>query len=92
MIGTAAGTIANPRGNHESLALSLLVCAFALGSITAPALAQSKSACEAKADANVDKCLRDAWAAKVDDMKDKNGQAYRGAVRANAINKCVKEG
>jgi hypothetical protein len=36
----------------KALALALLVSAFALGSMTAPAVAQSMSACEAKAVSN----------------------------------------
>lgn len=86
-------------------AAALFVSLFALGSMTAPALAQSKSACEAKAvgkngnaltgaalNSNVNKCLKEACAAKVDAAKDPNGHKYGGAVRTNMINKCVKEG
>lgn len=83
-------------------AAALFVSVFAFGSMTAPASAQSKSACEARADANklhgvartsnVNKCLREACAAKIDAAKDPNGHTYRGAVRTNMINKCVKEG
>lgn len=86
----------------KSIILAVAVSAFALSSMTAPASAQSKSACEAKADAkslhgaaktsNVNKCLRDACTAKVDGSKDPNGHKYGGAVRTNMINKCVKEG
>jgi hypothetical protein len=80
------------------------VSLFALGSLSAPALAQSRSDCEAKAvsggkaltgaakTSNVNKCLKDACTAKVDSTKDPNGHKYGGAVRTNMINKCVKEG
>ena len=89
----------------KALALALLVSAFALGSITAPASAQSMSACEAKAvdrngkplhgavlDKNVHKCMTDACTAKVDSSMDPKGHKYVGAVRTNMINKCVKGG
>lgn len=87
----------------KAFAIALLVSAFAIGSITAPASAQSMSACEAKAvskdgkplsgavrTSNINKCMRTACTAQVDGAKDPNGHKYVGAVRTNMINKCMK--
>ena len=86
-----------------SIVLTAFVTAFALGSMVAPASAQSMSACEAKAvdrhgdalkgaarTSNINKCMRTACTAQVDGTKDPNGHKYVGAVRTNMINKCMK--
>jgi hypothetical protein len=82
----------------KALALALLVSAFALGSMTAPAVAQSMSACEAKAvskdgkplsgaakTSSVKKCMRDSCEANA---VDKNGKKLAGAAKTSFLKKC----
>ena len=82
----------------KSFAFAALVAVFALGSMTAPASAQSMSACEAKAvskdgkplsgaakDSSVKKCMRDTCEAQA---VDKNGKKLAGAAKTSFLKKC----
>ena len=78
--------------------LALFVSAFAIGSMTAPASAQSMSACEAKAvskdgkplsgaakESSIKKCMRDACEAQA---VDKSGKKLAGAAKTSFLKKC----
>jgi len=82
-------------------AAALLVSLLAFGSMTAPASAQSTSACEAKAvskdgkplagaakASSVKKCMRDACEAQA---VDKNGKKLAGAAKTSFLKKCEGE-
>ena len=82
----------------KSFALAALVTFFVLGSMTAPASAQSMSACEAKAvskdgkplsgaakDASIKKCMRDTCESQA---VDKNGKKLAGAAKTSFLKKC----
>jgi hypothetical protein len=82
----------------KGVALALLVSAFALGSMTAPATAQSTSACEAKAvskdgkplsgaakESSIKKCMKDTCEAQA---VDKNGKKLAGAAKTSFLKKC----
>ncbi|HWE76113.1 MAG TPA: hypothetical protein VG328_23330 [Stellaceae bacterium] len=86
----------------KSIILAAVVSAFAFGSITAPASAQSMSACEAKAvskdgkplsgaakTSSVNKCMRTACEANA---IDKNGKKLAGAAKASFLKKCEAGG
>ena len=86
----------------KAIALALLVSAFALGSMTAPASAQSMSACEAKAvskdgkplsgaakTSSINKCMRTACEANA---VDKNGKKLSGAAKTSFLKKCEAGG
>lgn len=79
-------------------ALAVLVSVFALGSMTAPASAQTMQACEAKAvskdgkplagaakTSSVKKCMRDTCEAQA---VDKNGKKLAGAAKTSFLKKC----
>jgi hypothetical protein len=82
----------------KGVALALLVAAFALGSMNAPASAQSVSACEAKAvskdgkplsgaakTSSINKCMKDSCEAQA---VDKNGKKLAGAAKTSFLKKC----
>jgi hypothetical protein len=82
----------------KGVALAFLVSAFALGSMTAPAAAQSTSACEAKAvskdgkplsgaakESSIKKCMKDTCEAQA---VDKNGKKLAGAAKTSFLKKC----
>ncbi len=82
----------------KALVLAILVSAFALGSMTAPASAQSMSACEAKAvskagkplsgaakTASVNKCMRTYCEAHA---VSSTGKKLSGAAKTSFLKKC----
>jgi hypothetical protein len=86
------------RSMNKSIILAAVVSAFALGSMTAPASAQSMSACEAKAvskdgkplsgaakTSSINKCMKDSCEAKA---IDKNGKKLAGAAKTSFLKKC----
>lgn len=82
----------------KTFALALLVFAFALGSITAPASAQDMASCQAKAvtkdgkplsgaakTSSINKCMKDSCEANA---IDKNGKKLAGAAKTSFLKKC----
>lgn len=82
----------------KTIALALVVSAFALGSMASSAGAQSKDICEKQAvsktgkvltgaakDASVNKCMRDACTGAA---IDKNGKKLTGAAKNSFMKKC----
>jgi hypothetical protein len=87
------GQFASGGETMKTLALSLLVSAFALGSMIAPASAQSMSACEAKAVSKngkplsgaaktsaIKKCMKDTCESQA---VDKTGKKLAGAAKTS---------
>lgn len=83
----------------KTLAIAILVSAFALGSMTAPSMAQT-SACEAKAvskagkplsgaakTASVNKCMKTYCEANA---VSSTGKKLSGAAKTASVNKCMK--
>ena len=79
-------------------AAALFVCLFALGTMTAPASAQTMAACEAKAvskdgkplsgaakTSSVKKCMKDTCESQA---VDKNGKKLAGAAKTSFLKKC----
>lgn len=84
----------------KTVAIAILVSAFAIGSMTAPSLAQSAQACEAKAvsktgkplsgaakTASVNKCLKTYCEANA---VSSTGKKLSGAAKTSNVNKCMK--
>jgi hypothetical protein len=84
------------------IAAALFVSLFAIGSMTAPASAQSMSACEAKAVSNdgkplsgaaktssISKCMKSSCEANA---VDKNGKKLAGAAKTSFLKKCEASG
>jgi hypothetical protein len=82
----------------KGVALAILVSVFALSSMTAPASAQSMSACEAKAvskdgkplsgaakTSSIKKCIKDSCESQA---VDKNGKKLAGAAKTSFLKKC----
>jgi len=82
----------------KTFALALLVSAFALGSMTAPASAQDMASCQAKAvskdgkplsgaakTSSINKCMKDSCEANA---IDKNGKKLAGAAKTSFLKKC----